>query len=1006
MDASIELEDSLMEPVCDDDVVFFGPVTEKEKKICEQLKGQMEPCMKAQLRNKLELQVNDCNNSDESVYKSFSVEESKYESFIDSIDGEALENQNNFLSSFLPATAVDNAKKSVNMRRGNTLYDSLEDICSLVSNAEKLSISEEVENIYAPGKQFISEDSVNPCKIENKHSDEQIHFDEDSLAILEYEKTFDDSLEEFVLPACIEVRSVSCSEEDAEIANVKMAKIAGNHLDTSVQILTERLSFTDSLEEKDIFPQKQFKCDSPSSSEVNDVMKDSLVENDSLMLSNTKVLSETPVGSVINVCDKTTKTPFFEQNFLDASIQVVYEKVENPKLVSERYANANHDSLSSSECNAISKDSLDEQSKSEIPFRGEPLSNNCDKTSRTSFFDKNLLDASIQVMYEKVENPKSVLRENGNANCDSLSSSDCNAVSKDSLDELPNSQIPPKESSTKENALNVQPNELCSDIAELIHVPSVDNNFDTSVQILYENIDEGCCNKNENSNVHAKSKGDSFIVCSSLASNRFEDHEMVSNVKEINKTYVKGIKNHKVLQKRTAQSQVVKKGTPKQGNSTKSSLNDRIHDKCPSEENKLIEVTEKSFCSLEVHEKSYSVLSDINSENVAPSVLVNSRKNQCSDLNLKLHIELTVADGMKQIDSKNIEICSSIGCDGENKVDVCVKSDKDVTSKIETLKSDKAIEHSSYKQDFSQIRQKVLDKVSSKPSATKCSSNILAKHSDIDRLYSKMDIGSFNEPNVKKENLLQALDLHDTSISYKSNSILESRDSLMPLNLCLKDTSFNHKPVSFSRSESKENIPEIFLKMPNKPCAKQCKNSPGQNNPWKTPKQPNTCFYNSPKSEQKELKGNIFQKSSATKIPIRKDNVRAFVTPKSAEIKSESSKVYEKLKSPLSAKLVSRTATVPDATPKKIPHFCTLPSSISKVPTKSAAQLSSAKKYQYIQSPVGQYMRTPHTPAMKFATPVTKPLQCMTNVIGGNQGKETGTHVTLRKTTPQKTSKK
>ncbi|GIY98453.1 hypothetical protein CEXT_207621 [Caerostris extrusa] len=276
-------EDSnLEEPICIDDVIFYGPITAKERIIRERFERRQKekaamrllpPLIDIgeQLKDNTEEKINAEENKNEittdvSIYESFSIDESKYESFDDSLDeGKNIypnETNINFLSD---QVNVNVRKLRANKMLKGSLCDSLEDIHSLVSNVEKLSISEEIESINIP--------------------------------ILELEKTFDDSLEEAdILPLThidnLIILKNSKSETEISVENLSKENtcVTKNLFETSVQIIYENVRNDVEISEDQNYGIKQVSSTGDSLSISENMSKDSL--EDLPVISKGKELQE------------------------------------------------------------------------------------------------------------------------------------------------------------------------------------------------------------------------------------------------------------------------------------------------------------------------------------------------------------------------------------------------------------------------------------------------------------------------------------------------------------------------------------------------------------------------------------------------------------------------------------------------------------------------------------------------------------------------------------------
>ncbi|CAL1267186.1 unnamed protein product [Larinioides sclopetarius] len=297
-DEAVEDSDdfSMEDPVCMDGVIFYGPMTDREKMVKERFERRQNEKVKTQFLSTLsnkefpgsaatkvsEGSKNDIN--DISIYESFSIDESKYESFNDSLDERKFLNPNEVnISKFSPEQINVNKRKlqSKSMLKGS-LCDSLEDIHSLVSNVEKLSISEEIENINILEKNLYDDSLRNDVCLENKNlNPTDQNFDDDSLAILDFEKAFDDSLEEGDILSLSHMDNVIIlrNGENAEISVENLAKenaITKNLFETSVEVIYENAGYVENSEEGNAEPTKQLSLTADSLSLSENMSKDSL----------------------------------------------------------------------------------------------------------------------------------------------------------------------------------------------------------------------------------------------------------------------------------------------------------------------------------------------------------------------------------------------------------------------------------------------------------------------------------------------------------------------------------------------------------------------------------------------------------------------------------------------------------------------------------------------------------------------------------------------------------
>ncbi|KFM69869.1 hypothetical protein X975_10515, partial [Stegodyphus mimosarum] len=292
---------SLREPVCIDDEVFFGPIGETEIKVKGALEENLCDSSTDILKKNFVEERNDVSDDEyqkhetSSLYNSFSMENSKYESFEDSLD-------QRYCASGLSERLNDSIRIAHSRQRmkNTVLYDSLEDVCSLASNIDRGSISADIENVTnILEKQFISEDSLRnvPENILNKESNlnEHLHFNEDSLAIFEHEKTFDDSLEEFSEVQKLHIsESMECVEKQSVFVkeiNDNAPVITRNLFETSVDIIYEKneniLPFEKKIRDENSIQFNSFsKCDS------TDNFKDSLEESQHSSLSGKEKVTD------------------------------------------------------------------------------------------------------------------------------------------------------------------------------------------------------------------------------------------------------------------------------------------------------------------------------------------------------------------------------------------------------------------------------------------------------------------------------------------------------------------------------------------------------------------------------------------------------------------------------------------------------------------------------------------------------------------------------------------
>ncbi|GIY77882.1 hypothetical protein CDAR_564721 [Caerostris darwini] len=398
-------EDSNLEKsICIDDVIFYGPITAKERIIRERFERRQKekaalrllpPLIDIgeQLKDNREEKINAEESKNEittdvSIYESFSIDESKYESFDDSLDeGKNIypnETNINFLSD---QVNVNVRKLRANKMLKGSLCDSLEDIHSLVSNVEKLSISEEIESINVREKNHIYDDSLkNDICFENKNtSSNEQNFDEDSLAILELEKTFDDSLEEAdILPLThidnLIILKNSKSETEISVENLSKENtcVTKNLFETSVQIIYENVRNDVEISEDQNYGIKQVSSTGDSLSISENMSKDSLEDlpviskgkelqeelknSESVILNNVKSDFLTNLGKIecINkteMCEVTDLNPVIASNLScipfdfdnELSVHVNVSNSNNAILIEDSFELSSETSFSKKE---------------------------------------------------------------------------------------------------------------------------------------------------------------------------------------------------------------------------------------------------------------------------------------------------------------------------------------------------------------------------------------------------------------------------------------------------------------------------------------------------------------------------------------------------------------------------------------------------------------------------------------------------------------------------------
>ncbi|XP_071040318.1 serine-rich adhesin for platelets isoform X2 [Parasteatoda tepidariorum] len=361
----------------------------------------------------------------------------------------------------------------------------------------------------------------------------------------------------------------------------------------------------------------------------------------------------------------------------------------------------------------------------------------------------------------------------------------------------------------------------------------------------------------------------------------------------------------------------------------------------------------------------YSCSSEIDSEKFKLSN--NSKSEYDNDLNAAISSNLR-----KQIAQKVSKVAKSKPNDGnlvKLQIKVAVRADQvNILSILPPEDKSQNIFHNP-KESADLVIEPTDLHLQSRTQVSNCSSRkVMNKFSSTDTLVpenplakitTSNDISTKSELNSQVPKLIEALDLHDVSLCFTNDRLVDSRDSIKPLNLCLKGSS-DQKDIFQSKIVGKENIPIFETVSYNKNVL---------NLPVGSAKKhvlPQSDHYKSPKV----LGNGTESKKSGTKIPVRKiENTSpspvCFKFPKS-DFKD---KPCDELKHPFVGTIPLYrgnlfTPTIGDkakgkmleVTPAKSHHFCSVRNSISRVPK---APRSCPKKFQYIQSPIAQNSALP-----------------------------------------------
>ncbi|KAG8193561.1 hypothetical protein JTE90_000201 [Oedothorax gibbosus] len=310
-------------------------------------------------------------------------------------------------------------------------------------------------------------------------------------------------------------------------------------------------------------------------------------------------------------------------------------------------------------------------------------------------------------------------------------------------------------------------------------------------------------------------------------------------------------------------------------------------------------------------------------------------QNRVSESYKRRNSEKISCSSPETFNEKNVKVHIEVKSQGVSVISVseehCV-SPKKVTNYIKETEK----EFKEKDSNLEKFRLKSIDSYSHRSSLDKNQVKQNRYLEDLDVKFGRHDVSLF-----------QALDLHDSSINVSKNETLQSRDSLMPLNLCVRERTFE-RPNKIPENESKENIPfvpfkRVDSKKPNTPKVQKT-TSPRKNKG--TPLK-NACA--------KEQLNYCETKKSATKIPIRKLNNTPSIQKKQ-KLDSKPCNSDTPFKSPFIV-LSCPQKEGSEKTSKNPHHFCMVRNSISRVPKSS--QKITPKKFQNIQSPVAKYIGNP-----------------------------------------------
>ncbi|GFX14756.1 uncharacterized protein TNCV_1484992 [Trichonephila clavipes] len=932
----ISLEDSidagLEESICIDDVIFYGPVTSKEKLIREKFekrqkeKLQLMPSFKEKMtKEHTEYKMNTCEENkneiikDLSLYESFSIDETKYESFEDSLDeGNIINPKEVNVSQLHPEQMNVNFRRPRNKQsfRG-PLCDSLEDIHSLVSNVEKLSISEDIENINILENNNLYDDSLkNDICFENKNTNSvEQNFDDDSLAILEYEKTFDDSLEEADLLPLLR-NGMSDAEISVENLSKENVCVTKNLFETSVEVIYENVRNVDISESNcEIF--KQSTGDSLSISE--NISKDSLDEQQ---------IHKQPLEKMKNIVSPTIISEIHDgktnqSEGVDATINI--ETGLNLKIATNLM------------------DGL-------VDLNGE------ESASALNSKDEILIEDSCSLSSSNTEynSAKSKLSVNENIKENMLFQVNETILIDDSINYAADSVIN-NSSFTEENQCNISEKKISE----------TGSNDTIWIDDSFVVCNQSCMNEEINNHINERSEAD--IHCKTEIPSPIKETESENRAKYETTSHLNDTicidDSYTIPMKPVFKESPVKKISKFQSNDDKNCKGDNLktdinqfNKNCAtfvqnSESvspfsNKVEKVTIASALNTPLNEYIKCNLKDSpqfknpEKETKPSEDAFVPTKDLLNEANLKLQVEVAFDK------NQGLNIISI------STVEQCTQNELNLTSELNAKKVVVGINQNS---NFNNCRENINTSVTCKNNQTgrilekgekpldvfKSNSNVANDSKHIQMLPDKNYANVHIESDKCDVQLLQALDLHETSCSVSDDKYLQSRDSIMPLNLCIRNKS--QEDYQLLKSESKENIPV------NCNCSKNLKkevatsgnskrNSDISQTMDKTPKHFNTVV---------DVKKSGNKANSVTKIPVRKVD-STFTTPVHQKIGKSTPK------SPL-VKSASATDSLSSVkvqnTPRKL-HFCTVRNSISRVP--KSAQRPTPKKFQCIESPIAK----------------------------------------------------
>ncbi|GFU17394.1 uncharacterized protein NPIL_420901 [Nephila pilipes] len=945
----ISLEDSmnasLEASVCIDDAIFSGPITAKEKLVRERFekrqkekvkeKSQLMPSFKEEIAKECpEYKMNTPGENkneiinDSSLYESFSIDETKYDSFEDSLDeGNNIYPKEVNIPQFPPEQVNVNFRKSRNKQifRGS-LCDSLEDIHSLVSNVEKLSISEDIENINILEKNHIYDDSLrNDICFENKNTNSaEQNFDDDSLAILEFEKTFDDSLEEADLLPLLR-NGMSDAEISVENLTKENVCVTKNLFETSVEIIYENVRNV-GIAEVNCEIIKPSTGDSLSISE--NMSKDSL-DDQLIQQQPHEKAKETAPTSITNdipdVFTKTEKSKDIDTTKSRNNIEVGLNSKIAPNFLNElndlineepvvmgSALNSNDEILIEDSCSLSSNTEYD-SAESKLSFNENILS----KANETIVIDDSILINSLSAEenhYNSLEKKFAVAESN-----DTICIDDSFIVPNDSYvnKETSMSQaiihckkeiiFPIKDKETESPEKN---NETISDLNDTINIddsvnvpmkPALNKRKESSSKNISKTQSINDKNHKEDNLKTTLSKNCATSVQNSESilpfSNKVEKvaiaNALNSNLNECIQSNVQDASEFKI---------------PK--NENEPCKDAFVHVKGLSNETSLKLQVEVAFDN----NQGLNIIS-ISAVDQHPQ----NEQNAVSEINTK-KVTVGITNENSNLNNHSEKVKSSRICKINNPVE---KNMEKRETHLDVFKPNSEIEYNS-----KQIRM-LPDK----------------KYADVQVEFDMCDA-----------QLLKALDLHNASYNTADNKYLQSRDSIMPLNLCIRNSSKSQeRDTPFLKSEGKENIPINYNSSKN--LEKEITSSDhskrssdiSQKAKNKTPKHFNTIV---------DAKKSGNKTNSATKIPVRKVD-STFPTPVHQKIGKNYNPIYSTEKSAISpiVKSASETDSLSsiklENTARKL-HFCTVRNSISRVPKSS--QRPTPKKFQYIESPVAKYI--------------------------------------------------